>query len=141
RRLLAEVGAARHVDHVHATRVRTSPSPSPAATATAAEVAALAGLTGVRGRSKISPSLGYRLSLILVLLMVAAPAAHGANYLRLGFDDDTIKWRVKPDGFIGLQRQLDAPFTRITIPWRRGEVKPRRVVRTYLGRARAAGEL
>ena len=83
----------------------------------------------------------YRLSLILVLLLVAAPAAHGANYLRLGFDDDTIKWRVKPDGFIGLQRELDAPFTRITIPWRRGEVKPRRVVRTYLGRARAAGEL
>src|SRR5919201_4556949 len=74
-------------------------------------------------------------------MLAFAPAAYGANYLRLGFDDDTIKWRVKPDGFIGLQRELGAPFTRITIPWRRSEVKLSPVVRTYLARARLAGDL
>ena len=79
--------------------------------------------------------------LLALLLFVVAPAAHGANYLRLGFDDDTIKWRTKPDGFIALQRELGAPFTRITIPWRRGEVTLPLVVRTYLKRARLAGNL
>jgi hypothetical protein len=48
---------------------------------------------------------------------------------------------VRPNGFVGAQRQLGAPFTRITIPWRRGEVAPGRLARTYLGRARAAGNL
>ena len=83
----------------------------------------------------------HRLLLVLLLLLAVAPPAHGANYLRLGFDDDTIKWKLKPDGFVALQRELGAPFTRITIPWRPGEVKLPPLVRTYVGRARAAGEL
>ena len=81
-----------------------------------------------------------RILVALLVVLAVSPAAHGANYLRLGFDDDTIKWRAKPDGFVALQRELGAPFTRITIPWH-GEVKLRPVVRTYLDRARKAGDL
>ena len=77
----------------------------------------------------------------VLVLLAPAPAASAAPYLRLGFDDDTIKWMVRPNGFVGAQRQLGAPFTRITIPWRRGEAAPRRLARTYLARARAAGNL
>jgi hypothetical protein len=80
---------------------------------------------------------------LLALFVVVAfvPAAHGANYLRLGFDDDTIKWIARPNGFVALQQELGAPFTRISIPWRRGEVGLPPVVQTYLGRARMAGDL
>jgi hypothetical protein len=81
--------------------------------------------------------------LLVALLGVAAfaPAAHAANYLRLGFDDDTIKWMVRPNGFVGVQRELGAPFTRISIPWHKGEVRPGRVVSTYVARAAMAGSL
>jgi hypothetical protein len=79
--------------------------------------------------------------LLSAVLAVSAPAAHAAQYFRLGFDDDRIKWMTKPDSFIALQRQLGAPFTRITIPWRRDEVRLPPVVKTYLSRAAAAGRL
>jgi hypothetical protein len=82
-----------------------------------------------------------RLATAAVVLLALAPAAQAATYLRLGFDDDTIKWIVRPDGFVGAQRALGAAFTRITIPWRRGEVVPGPLARTYLLRARLAGNL
>jgi hypothetical protein len=85
--------------------------------------------------------LRHRLVLALVAAAVLAPAAHGANYLRLGFDDDTLKWMVRPDGYVGVQRELGAPFTRIKIPWSRGAVRPGRLVTTYLDRAARAGRL
>ena len=78
---------------------------------------------------------------LATVFSVLAPAAHGATYFRLGFDDDRIKWMTKPDSFIALQRELGAPFTRITIPWHRGEVRLGPVVKTYLSRAAAAGKL
>jgi len=89
----------------------------------------------------ISASLARRFLLAILVALAFAPAAHGANYLRLGFDDDTIKWRTRPNGFIALQQELGAPFTRIWIPYRRGEVRLPPVVRTYLGRAAMAGQL
>lgn len=76
-----------------------------------------------------------------MLVLVLVPAGRAAPYLRLGFDDDTIKWLGRPNGFVGAQRALGAPFTRITIPWHRGEVTPGPLARTYLGRARQAGDL
>jgi len=83
-----------------------------------------------------------RVALVVVAAVLAAvPAARGANYLRLGFDDDTIKWMVRPDGFVGAQRELGAIFTRITIPWHRGQVTPGPLAETFLARARAAGVL
>jgi hypothetical protein len=82
-----------------------------------------------------------RLTLALLLLLTLAPAAHGANYLRLGFDDDRLKWMVRPNADIAVQRKLGAQFTRITIPWRLGEVREPPVVQTYIARAARAGQL
>jgi len=82
-----------------------------------------------------------RVLLALLLFATLASSASAAPRLRLGFDDDRIKWMTKPDSFVALQRELGAPFTRITIPWHRGEVRPRPVVRTYLARAAAAGRV
>jgi hypothetical protein len=82
-----------------------------------------------------------RLALAFLLLLTLAPAAHAANYLRLGFDDDRLKWMVRPNADIAVQRELGAVFTRITIPWRLGEVRESPVVRTYIGRAASAGAL
>jgi hypothetical protein len=82
-----------------------------------------------------------RVLLALLLFATLAQPASAAPRLRLGFDDDRIKWMTKPDGFVALQRELGAPFTRITIPWQRGEVRLPPVVRTYLARAAAAGRL
>jgi len=83
-----------------------------------------------------------RVALVVVAAVLAAvPAARGANYLRVGFEDDTIKWMVRPDGFVGAQGELGAIFTRITIPWHRGQVTPGPLAETFLARARAAGVL
>jgi hypothetical protein len=82
-----------------------------------------------------------RLGLALLFVLAFAGSAHAAPRLRLGFDDDSLKWMTRPNRVIALDRQLGATFTRITVPWRRGEVRPRRVVRTYLRRAARALEL
>lgn len=83
-----------------------------------------------------------RLALSLLFVALVLPqSAGGALYLRLGFVDDTLKWIGKPHGYVGAQRELGAPFTRIMIPWRRGETVPRPVVRIYLDRAAFAAAL
>jgi hypothetical protein len=79
--------------------------------------------------------------LCCVLALALAPAAAAAPYLRLGFDDDTIKWLVRPNGFVGAQRELGAPFTRLSIPYRRGWIRLQPLVQTYLDRAERAAEL
>jgi hypothetical protein len=48
---------------------------------------------------------------------------------------------TRPDRVLSVDRQVGATFTRITIPWRRGDVRPRALVRTYLRRAARALEL
>ena len=82
--------------------------------------------------------MSKRLVPSLLLVLAFAGSAHAAPRLRLGFDDDTLKWMTRPDRVIAVDRQLGATFTRITIPWRRGEVRPRPVVRTYMRRAARA---
>jgi hypothetical protein len=82
-----------------------------------------------------------RFLIALLVALVVAPEANATRYLRLGFDDDTLKWQVRPNGVIGVDRELSARFTRITIPWRRGETRPRPVVQTYVRRAARAGAL
>jgi hypothetical protein len=74
----------------------------------------------------------------LLVALACAGSAHAAPRLRLGFDDDTLKWMTRPNRVIAIDHQLDATFTRITIPWRRGEVRPRPVVRTYMQRVTRA---
>jgi hypothetical protein len=77
------------------------------------------------------------LSAVLIALALA-PAASASTNLRLGFDDDTLKWMSRPNGDVGVHHDLGVRTTRITIPWRRGEVRPRRVSQTYLNRAAKA---
>jgi hypothetical protein len=56
----------------------------------------------------------------------------------VGFDDDTLKWIPRPNGIVGVNRDLGVDVIRITIPWRRGDARPRRVAQTYLSRAARA---
>jgi hypothetical protein len=79
-----------------------------------------------------------RLAPPLLVVLACAGSAHAAPRLRLGFDDDTLKWMTRANQVIAIDHQLGATFTRITIPWRLGEVRPRPVVRTYMGRAAQA---
>ncbi len=98
-------------------------------------------LTPPRRPGQDPTALGRRLLLVGVLVFVLAPAAGAAPYLRLGFDDDTIKCIPRPNKFVGLERQLGAPFVRLTIPYREGWIRLRPVVRVYLARAEAAAQL
>jgi hypothetical protein len=75
---------------------------------------------------------------VFLVVLACAGSAHAAPRLRLGFDDDSLKWMTRPNRVIAIDQQLGATFTRITIPWRRGEVRPRPVVRTYMRRASQA---
>ena len=75
---------------------------------------------------------------ILFAVLALAPAASASPGLRLGFDDDTLKWMTRPDGVVGVHHDLGVRTTRITIPWRRGELRPRPISQTYLSRAAKA---
>jgi hypothetical protein len=79
-----------------------------------------------------------RLAFVVLAVLALVPAASAAPGLRLGFDDDTLKWMGRPNGVVGVHRDLGVRTTRITIPWRRGELRPRRVSQTYLSRAAKA---
>ena len=79
-----------------------------------------------------------RLFPVVLVVLALSPTAAAAPGLRLGFDDDTLKWMTRPNGVIGVHRDLGVHTTRITIPWRRGELRPRRVSQTYLSRAARA---
>ena len=79
-----------------------------------------------------------RLVPALLAVLVLAPAASASPGLRLGFDDDTLKWMTRPNGVVGVHRDLGVTTTRITIPWRRGELRPRPLSQTYLSRAAKA---
>ncbi len=74
-----------------------------------------------------------------VLFVLACPAtAHAGRNLFVGFDDDTIKWMSRPNGVIGVDRDLGVHVIRITIPWHQGERRPHRLGQTYLSRAARA---
>jgi hypothetical protein len=74
-------------------------------------------------------------------MLVPAAPARGAPGLLIGFDDDTLKWMSRPNGVIGAHRDLGVTTTRITIPWRHGDVRPRRLAQIYLHRAAHATQL
>jgi len=74
----------------------------------------------------------------LLFVLLAPGAGVAAPGLRLGFDDDTLKWMVRPNGVVGVTHDLGVGTTRITIPWRRGQRRPRRVAQIYLNRAAKA---
>src|SRR5207245_3192821 len=102
------------------------------------------GLSG-RGRAaeRGSPSPLRLLSVsrlvpAVLAVLALAPTASASPNLRLGFDDDTLKWMTRPNGVVGVQHDLGVRTTRITIPWRRGELRPRPVSQIYLSRAAKA---
>ena len=74
----------------------------------------------------------------VLVLLAPAPAASAAPYLRLGFDDDTIKWLAKPNGVVGVNRDLGLDALRVTLDWKRGQIKPTRLQGVYLHRTAGA---
>jgi hypothetical protein len=72
--------------------------------------------------------------LIAVLAGMHARPAGAAPGLLVGVDDDTVKWKGRPNGFVSVTHDLGFDALRITIPWRRGRTQPPTVVKTYLHR-------
>jgi hypothetical protein len=82
--------------------------------------------------------------LLVLLILVGGPArALAAPGLVVGVDDDTIKWRGRPNGMYSVYRDLGLGAVRITIPWQRGITQPTRLQQTYghrIGLLLALGE-
>jgi hypothetical protein len=87
---------------------------------------------------RLAPALAAALLSVFVL---SPGSLQAAPSLMIGFDDDTLKWTWRPDGVVGAHRELGVTTTRITIPWHRGEVRPRRLTQIYLHRAALATRL
>jgi hypothetical protein len=66
-------------------------------------------------------------------LMFAGRAAAG-DRLIVGVDDDTTKWLARPNGLVGVSRDLGLGAVRIMVPWRRAQRTPARAQQTYLHR-------
>jgi hypothetical protein len=73
--------------------------------------------------------------LLLVLLALAcASSARAGTGLLVGIDDDTVKWLAKPNGIVGVNRDLGVDAVRITLDWKRGETRPTPLQQVYLHR-------
>jgi hypothetical protein len=55
--------------------------------------------------------------------------------LLVGIDDDTAKWRNRPDRLLATYRHLGIDAVRLTIPWRLGQNRPTAEAGIYLHRA------
>jgi hypothetical protein len=65
------------------------------------------------------------------------PAQVPVRQLLVGLDDDTAKWRNKPDRLLATYRHLGIDAVRLTIPWRRGQNRPTVEAGIYFHRAAA----
>ncbi len=79
-----------------------------------------------------------RLLLVLLAALCCAASAHAGPNLLVGIDDDTIKWQAKPNGVVGVNRDLGLDALRVTLDWRRGQTKPTRLQGVYLHRMAGA---
>ena len=83
-----------------------------------------------------------RFPLRLVVPFLAALACTGAAQagtgLVVGVDDDTIKWQAKPNGVVGVTRDLGVDALRVTVPWQRGQTSPSKLQQAYLHRVALA---
>jgi hypothetical protein len=70
----------------------------------------------------------------LLASLVCAAAAHAGPGLIVGVDDDTIKWLTRPNGVVGVNRDLGVGALRVSIDWKRGGTKPTRLQQIYLHR-------
>ena len=74
----------------------------------------------------------------VVAAHAAEPAQHApAKRLVVGLDDDTAKWRNRPDRLLATYRHLGVDAVRLTIPWQRGQNRPTAEAGIYLHRAAA----
>jgi hypothetical protein len=81
---------------------------------------------------------GLVVTAALLTALALSGAAHAGSSLFVGFDDDTLKWLSRPNGVVGVNRDLGVNVIRITIPWQRGQRRPPRLAQTYLSRAARA---
>jgi hypothetical protein len=81
---------------------------------------------------------GLVVAAAVLTALALSGAAHGGPSLFVGFDDDTLKWLSRPNGVVGVNRDLGVNVIRITIPWQRGQRRPPRLAQTYLSRAARA---
>src|ERR671936_2424312 len=79
-----------------------------------------------------------RLLLVVLATLCCAAPAHAGPGMLVGIDDDTIKWLAKPNGVVGVNRDLGVDALRITLLWKRGQSKPTRLQGIYLHRAAGA---
>lgn len=73
----------------------------------------------------------------LVLAIVGASARPAeSTHLKMivGLTDDTAKWMARQDGVVGVHRDLRLMAVRVTMPWRPGQVRPRKLQQIYLHR-------
>jgi hypothetical protein len=64
----------------------------------------------------------------------ASPLADPSPKLLVGIDDDSAKWKARPDKLLATYRDLGLGAVRVTIPWHRGQNRPDRVSGIYLHR-------
>lgn len=78
---------------------------------------------------------------VMVMLPLGASAGPTPDRVSpaflVGIDDDHAKWLTRPDGLLAKYRDLGLGAVRVTIPWRRGQTRPTRLVGVYLHRAAA----
>jgi hypothetical protein len=74
---------------------------------------------------------------LLCVLGCGAGRTAAAPGLLVGVDDDTVKWVVRPNGLVSVDRDLGLGAVRVTIPWQRGETIPTRLAGIYLHRVAA----
>jgi hypothetical protein len=65
----------------------------------------------------------------------AGPSTAPPPKLLVGIDDDTAKWRTRPDGLIATYRHLGVGAVRLTIPWQLGQNRPTPAAGIFLHRA------
>jgi hypothetical protein len=73
----------------------------------------------------------------LVAHAAGASPEPASRQLLVGLDDDTAKWRTRPDRLLATYRHLGIDAVRLTIPWQRGQNRPTWEVGVYLHRAAA----
>ena len=74
---------------------------------------------------------------VLVAHAAGQPSEPVSRQLLVGLDDDTAKWRTRPDGLLATYRHLGVKAIRLTIPWQLGQNRPTKEAGIYLHRAAA----
>jgi hypothetical protein len=88
-----------------------------------------------RGRIVGCAAAGVLAVLACTLPAAAASPPVAERTLLVGVDDDTAKWRTRPDRLIATYRDLGLGAVRVTIPWQRGQNRPTLEAGIYLHRA------